>query len=78
MKVNLQILILFQVAGRYELVNDSSDSPQRSQPGLKKTGKGLHHWPLRSVAKKHSPASRISTHDKGEFGKMEGKAGVDT
>lgn len=40
-KANLQILILFRAAGRYELVNDSSGSQQRSQRGLKKTGKRL-------------------------------------
>lgn len=77
MKGKLQILILFKAAGRYKLVKDSSGSQQRSQWNLRKTGIGSHHWPLRSVAKKHGPASRISTHGRGEFGKMKGKAGID-
>lgn len=41
MKVDLQILLFFKMAGRYELVNDSSGSPRRSQPCLKKTSKGF-------------------------------------
>lgn len=36
----------------------------------KRQAKGLHHRPLRSVAKKRGPASRISTHGRGEFGRM--------
>lgn len=39
-----------------------------TQCGVKKTG--LHHRPLRSVAKKGGPASRNSTHGRGEFGRM--------
>lgn len=41
---------------------------------LKETGKkGLHHWPLRSVAKRRGPASRISTHGRAESGMMKGR-----
>lgn len=37
-------------------------------------GQNIHHWPLKSVAKKCGPASRISTHGRGTWGR--GKAGV--
>lgn len=42
--------------------------------GLKQ-GPGIRHWPLRSVAKKCGPASRISTHGREKWGDK-GKAGV--
>lgn len=45
-KANLQILILFKLAGRYGLVNDSSGFQQRSQRGLKDRQKAYitSHW----------------------------------
>lgn len=45
--------------------------------GSQRQAKGLHHWPLKSVAKKRGPASRISTHGR-EIGTKKGKAGVDS
>lgn len=39
-----------------------------------KHGPGVRHWPLRSVAKKRGPASRISTHGRGSG--QQGEAGV--
>lgn len=38
-------------------------------------GQSIHHWPLRSVAKKCGPASRISTCGREKSGDR-GKAGV--
>lgn len=38
--------------------------------GLKQ-GPGIRHWPLRSVAKKCGPASRISTHGREKWGNRE-------
>jgi hypothetical protein len=54
-------------------VDDCSGSQQRSP---RVSGQSFRHWPLRSVAKKRGPASRISTHGR-ENGVMMGKAGVD-
>lgn len=42
------------------------------QQGSQRDRQKVYHWPLRSVARR-GPASRISTHGRGEFGMMKGR-----
>lgn len=77
-KANLQILILFRAAGRYELVNDSSGSQQRSQRGLKKTGKRLT-LPAIEISGKETWSCQQDQHTRqGRIWDDGRKAGVDT
>lgn len=55
-------------------MDDSSGSQQGSQ-WVSNKGQSIHHWPLRSVARKCGPASRISTRGREKWGDT-GKAGV--
>lgn len=54
--------------------DNSGSQSTRISMGLKQ-GPSIWHWPLRSVAKKCGPASRISTHGREKWGDKE-KAGV--